>query len=520
MRTASFFSASTGIEDRTAVRCGDKTRTFADLAERTNRLANALIGLGLKENDRLALLCRNSVEFVETVIAAEKAGLRATVINPMAGRRDMEAALKCCSPRVIVTNIPAALELVEATPDCAVRIYVGQAAGCEQYETVLAAGSSAAVTARSLGVSMPLTSGTTGLPKAVYRKQLNFPPYLRQLLAIAAFDPTSDVAMAPCGLQGSGVYNLAVGLPLKAGVGVIVSDISVTFDLDPEKVLSTIERERVTHLYLPNYIMRQLLSLSEERRSRYHLKSLKCVLHGGSPCPIGLKVALIEWLGPIVTEFYAGAEGGGTLITSPEWMEHRGSVGKPADGLVRVLSDEFAEAQPTETGRVYFRSPKHQRFEYFNNPVATQSVYHEDYFTLGDIGYVDGDGYLYLTGRTAEVIDFSGYTVFPAEIDAVLLDHPSVDACAAVGIVDDEMGEVVGAVVVLREGHDAGEATTEELSQWCRSRLSTSKCPRRWVFCKAIPGFAQGKVNRKSLLPLFEASSTANRVMSRQELVR
>jgi long-chain acyl-CoA synthetase len=491
------------------LRCGVETRTFGGLELRSNQLANALMGYGLAENGRLAILCRNSIEFVETVLGSEKAGLRATVINPMAGRRDMEAALKCCNPHAIVTNVRSVLDVVEGMPEAAVRIFVGRAPGFDDYETVLGSESSGPVTTRSPGIAMPLTSGTTGLPKAVYRRQAYVPPYLRQLLAVTAFDCSSDVAMAPCGLQGSGVYNLAVGLPLKAGVGVVVADISVTIDMDPEEVLRTIERECVTHLYLPNYIMRRLLAFPERTRKRYDLSSLKCVLHTGSPSPIAMKTGLIEWLGPIVTEIYAGAEGGGTLVTSSEWLNHQGSVGKPAEGLIRIFAAEHEEAVTGSDGKIYFHSPRHQRFEYFNDPTTTQQVYHGDYFTLGDLGHFDREGYLYVTGRSSEVIDFSGYNVLPAEIDAVLLDHAAVDACAAIGVPDDVLGEIVAAVIVLREGYSATSALTEELLRWCRVRLSASKCPRSLVYCDEIPGFARGKVNRKALRVLFEGQGMA-----------
>jgi long-chain acyl-CoA synthetase len=507
MKTTTVLRSLAGVRDRVALRCGAATRTFGALEERSNQLASALLGYGIGANGRLSILCRNSIEMVETVVATEKAGLRATVINPMAGRRDMEAALRCCNPHAIVANVPSAIDAVEAVAGITVRIFVGDAPGFESYEAVLGRENPSPIVARSPGIALPLTSGTTGLPKAVHRRQPYVPPYLRQLLAVTAFDAGTDVAMAPCGLQGSGVFNLAVGLPLKAGVGVIVPDIAVTMDLNPEEVLGTIEQESVTHIYLPNYIMRRLLALPKQMRDHYDLSSLRCVLHTGSPCPVAMKSALIEWLGPIVTEIYAGAEGGGTLITSPEWLDHKGSVGKPAEGLVRIFAAEFEEAAGEADGKIYFYTPRHQRFEYFNDPVATREAYHGDYFTLGDLGRFDREGYLYVTGRKSDVIDFSGYNVLPAEIDAVLLEHQAVEACAAIGIPDDVMGEVVGAVIVLREGYSASAALTEELSKWCRARLSISKCPRRLVYCKEIAGFPQGKVNRRALRALFSGPS-------------
>ncbi len=491
------------------MQCGAARLTFSQLDHRSNQLARALIKRGLERDACLAVICRNSNQLVETMTAARKAGLRATIINPMSGQLDMEAALRQCNPDAVVTNMPATVDVLKDASRISVKIFIGEARGFENYEAVMASESCASIPEMPPGIPMPLTSGTTGVPKVIYRKHNYVPPYLRQILAATAFDGLTDVAMVPCGLQGSGVYNLGVSLPLQAGVGVIISDISLTFDLQAEEVLRTIQEERVTHLYLPNFIMRRFLALPAQTRASYDLRSLKCVLHGGSQFPIALKSALIDWLGPIITEFYAGAEGGGTVITSTEWQSHRGSVGKPASGLVKIFTPDFADVASGSTGHIYFHSPRHQRFEYLNDQVATQNVYHGDYFTLGDLGHLNDEGYLYLAGRSSEVIDFSGYNVLPAEIDAVLLDHPAVRACAAIGLPDGIMGETVGAVIVLREGHNPGPSLTEELLSWCGERLAMSKCPRSLVYCDDIPGFLQGKVNRKALRALFPAAGNS-----------
>lgn len=502
MKTASNLRAPGEIADRVALRCGTVTRSFRELEWRSNQLAHGLIRRGLAPNARLAIICRNSAEFVETVTAARKAGLRATIISPTIGARDMAAALRRCDPVAVVTNVPSAIDAVEKNSAVKVRIFAGDADGFEKYETVLSNEPREPVTGVAPGIAMPLTSGTTGVPKAVYRRHAYVPPYLRRLLTVTAFDSATDVAIVPCGMQSSGVYNLGVGLPLQAGVGVIIADIALTLDVDAEDVLRTIARERVTHLYLPNFLMRRLLAFPEQTRRSYDLSSLKCVLHGGSAFPVALKAALIDWLGPIVTEFYAGAEGGGTLITSSEWQAHRGSVGKPAEGLLRIVTPDFEDVAAGSTGQIYFHAPRHQRFEYFNDAAATENAFHGDHFSLGDLGHLDDDGYLYLTGRNSEVINLSGSNVFPAEIDEVLLDHAAVGACAAVGIPDDVMGEAIGAVVVLRDGYSPTAELTEDLLDWCRARL-TFKCPRRIVYAAEIPGSKQGKVNRKALLPLF-----------------
>ncbi|MGJ4931908.1 AMP-binding protein [Bradyrhizobium sp. HKCCYLS2038] len=489
--------------DRLALKCGAKTRTFCEFEDRTDRLASALIARGLQSGQRLASICRNSIELVEAAIAAEKAGLRFTIINPVAGRHDLEAELLCCAPHALIINMPVSDEVMTLLAPFETKLHVQAVPGFLSYEDVLADAPAGSLPERVAGLAMPLTSGTTGRPKAVFRKHPYVPPYLRQLLAVTAFVPETDLAFAPGGVQASGVLNLAVRLPLRAGVGVLISDLTVTMEADAEDVLRTIERERVTHLYLPNYLMRQLMQLPEQVRQSYDVRSLRCVLHGGSPSPRQIKRALIAWLGPIVTEFYAGAEGGGTLITSAEWLQHEGSVGRPQPGLVCILNEDGVACEPGEHGLIYFRLARYQRFTYLNNPAATEAVHRCDFFTLGDRGYLDDEGYLYLAGRTAEVIDFSGNNVMPAEVDEVLLAHPAVAACAACGIPDAKFGEIVGAVIVLRPGFAPTVAQAEEIWRWCRSRLTISKCPRQLVFSDDLPGFGQGKINRRSLVPLF-----------------
>lgn len=507
MRLAKFQSRFAGDAERVALRCGATERSFGELERRSNQLAQALRRRGHGEGDRLAIACRNGCEFVEAVLAAERAGLRATAILATLTPRELAAALECCDPHAIVTNVPQVAEVARDFSSISTGLLRGGSApGFEDYERALSGESGDPVGARSPGVFMSLSSGTTGRSKAVYREHSYIPPYLRPLLAAMAFDPRHDLAFVPCPLQGTGVYSLGVSLPLKSGVRVIIGDFPNLFSIDAEEVLRTIARERVTHLYLPLFGMRRLLALPPELRRCYDLGSLRSVLHGGSACPPPLKRAIIDWLGPILTEYYAGAEGGGTVITAAEWLAHEGSVGKPAPDLVRILADDLTPAPPGAVGRIYFHAPKAQRFAYFRDPEATRQAYRGDYFTLGDLGRLDGDGYLYITGRASEAINVGGYNVAPAEIDEVLLEHPAVGQCAALAIPDEGRGEAVGAAIALRDGYSASPALSEALMAWCRARLIAYKCPAAIVYIGEVPGFAAGKAQRSSLRALFEAA--------------
>jgi long-chain acyl-CoA synthetase len=286
-----------------------------------------------------------------------------------------------------------------------------------------------------------------------------------------------------------------LNLPLSAGVGVVLMD-----RWDAEETLRLIERHKVTHTHLVATMFHRLLALPEEIRSRYDISSLDYVVHGAAPTPVHVKRAVIEWLGPIVYEYYAATEGGGTFITPQEWLEKPGSVGRPNPGRVVEILDDEGQLLPTgEIGTVYFNTPDEGGFEYFKAPEKTAASYHGGgrRFTLGDHGYVDEDGYVFLTGRTSELIISGGVNIYPAEVDAVLLMHPAVADAATVGVPNEEWGEEVKAVVQLAAGQPASSALADELLQFCRERLAHMKCPRSIDFDPELPRSDAGKIVRR-----------------------
>jgi long-chain acyl-CoA synthetase len=267
---------------------------------------------------------------------------------------------------------------------------------------------------------------------------------------------------------------------------------------DPEDTLRLIERHRVTHTHLVATMFHRLLALGPELRARHDLSSLRYVLHGAAPTPVHVKRAILEWLGPIVYEYYAGTEGGGTAITPEEWLQKPGSVGKPTAGRTLEILDDAGNSVPAGgIGRVFFSIPEGGAFEYFGDPDKTRAAYHGSRFTLGDHGYVDEDGYLFLTGRTSEVIISGGVNIYPAEIDAALLMHAAVADVAVVGAPNEEFGEEVKAVVMLVAGQVASPALEQELIAFCRARLAHFKCPRSVDFAADLPRSDAGKVQRR-----------------------
>jgi long-chain acyl-CoA synthetase len=275
----------------------------------------------------------------------------------------------------------------------------------------------------------------------------------------------------------------------------------------PEETLRLIARHRITHSHMVPTMFHRLLGLPAEAREAADVSSLVSVLHGAAPCPVSVKQAIIDWWGPVLLEYYAATEGTGTFVTSAEWLERPGTVGRPADpDHIRVLDPVSGEPLPPgEVGTVYLRAPKVGRFTYFGDPDKTAASYRGDHFTMGDVGYLDEDGYLFLTDRSADLIISGGVNVYPAEVEAELLGHPSVGDAAVIGVPDPDWGEMVVAVVELRDGVEASDDLAGDLIAHCRARLAHFKCPRRVDFTDRLPRTDTGKLYKRRLREQYRA---------------
>jgi long-chain acyl-CoA synthetase len=344
-----------------------------------------------------------------------------------------------------------------------------------------------------LGSSMLYTSGTTGRPKGVHRPDTP-PPTSINLFGYREGD--RHLCTGP--LYHAAPLAFSLTTPIAHGVGVVLME-----RWDAETALALIESHAITHTHMVPTMFHRLLSLPPEVRATYDMSTLRSVLHGAAPCPVPVKRRMIEWLGPVVWEYYAATEGSGCYVDSATWLARPGTVGKPADGQVMV-GDAGGRALPAgDTGLVYLKAPAVGRFEYFRDADKTASTYRGEYFTLGDMGYMDDDGYLFLTDRSANLIISGGVNIYPAEVDAVLLEHPAVGDAATIGLPDDEWGERVVAIVELQPGGVPSPEMADELVGHCRANLAHFKCPQAVEFIDELPRQDNGKIYKRLLRERF-----------------
>lgn len=475
--------------------------SFAALEARSNQVAQLLRASGLQGGDCIALMMDNVAEYFEIAWGAQRAGLYFACISTKLTPDEVAYILNDSGAKLLFATpglAAVAGAAADKAPGVARRLVVGgAAAGFEDYAAARDAQPAARIADESAGADMLYSSGTTGRPKGIRVALTGAPidaPNPLQMMANMLFGIQSDAMY----LSPAPLYHAA---PLRWCMSVhkIGGTVVVMEKFDPEGYLAAVERYRITDSQLVPTMFVKMLKLPEDTRARYDVSSLKMAVHAAAPCPVPVKEQMIAWWGPILFEYYAGTEGNGfCMLNATEWLAHRGSVGKALLGELRIVGEDGNEVPVGESGTVYFANGP--QFEYHNAPEKTAESRHpQGWSTLGDVGYVDADGYLYLTDRKAFMIISGGVNIYPQEAENILVTHPKVADVAVFGVPNEEMGEEVKAVIQPVSMADATPEFAAELLGWCRERLSHIKCPRSVDFLEELPRHPTGKLYKRLL---------------------
>ncbi|HEX4491973.1 MAG TPA: AMP-binding protein [Acidimicrobiia bacterium] len=488
---------------RLAFVSGDRHVTYGELDERTDRLARVLRTMGVVAGERIAIMLPNDVAFFEVWAAAAKLECAVVLVNFHLKADELAYILEDSGARVLVAHerLRADFEPAIARGGCSVLVVGGAP---DEYEAAVAAAPVAAGSeplAPCLVLAPPVfyTSGTTGRPKGVIHGSLGSGG--KQAAAvqqgqIMLWGWTADdtyILSGPAYHAGPGGYVMSA---LFVGARSVILQPGSTGAWDAREWLRLVERERVTISFMTPAHFIRILEVPASERARFDLSSLRVIAHGGAPCPVPVKERVLDALAPAqVWELYGASEGGATRISPDEWRARPGSVGLPWPGVeVRVLSDSFDALPPGETGLVYIRPAGGARFHYHDDDDKTASAWHDDAFTVGDVGHLDADGYLYLTDRASDMVIRGGVNIYPREIEDVLFTHAAVVDCAVFGVPDERLGERLHAVIETR-----APVSDDQLDAWCRDRLADYKVPASWEIVDELPRHPNGKVLKRLL---------------------
>lgn len=481
-----------------------KEWTRGELYAKSNRIANGLTELGLKTGDSVAIMLPNCAEFLAISIATAQKGFYLVPINWHLATEEVAYIISDSGAKVFISHeivsdvATACLQTLKLDKSHA--FAVGKIAGFSDFEALGENASEDLPKERTAGSAMNYTSGTTGRPKGVRRPLTGMSPdvagelftFTLQMFGIKPEDNNVHII-------GSPLYHTAVLVwamsSFHLGHTVVLME-----KWDAEEMLRLIETQAVTHSHMVPTQLRRLLLLPEKTRNKYNVSSLRYMIHAAAPCSPEIKRQMLAWWGNVLYEYYAASEGGGTLVTPEEWLKYPGTVGKPwptAD--IRIIDDNGKQVPTGEQGTVYMLSNKSMRFEYKGDSKKTKDAYLDDYFTVGDIGYLNKEGYLFLCDRKIDMIISGGANIYPAEIENVLIRHPQIADVAVFGIPNDDWGEEIKAVVELADGVRGNEALSQDILAFCDGKLAKMKWPRSIDYTNDMPRDPNGKLYKRRL---------------------
>ena len=490
--------------------------TYGELESRSNRLVHLLRAQGLQRLGHYAVFMENNSRYVEACVAGERSGLYYTCVNGYLQADELAYILNNSESRLLITSIdklPVARQALADCPDVALCLVVGGGAACEgqagaarvtDYAAAVAARAATPIADEALGTAMLYSSGTTGRPKGILRPLPENPPSE----GLPVFSFLAKLWQCEEGmryLSPAPLYHSAplanVSVALRHGGTVVIME-----HFDPQQYLALVEQHRITHTQLVPTMFSRMLKLPEADRRRHDLSSLKIAVHAAAPCPAQVKEAMIDWWGPIIHEYYGATEAMGfTACNTPEWLAHRGTVGRVLMGDIHILDEQMQPVPRGQTGEIWFKTAN--PFEYYQDPDRTAQTRSADgtLTTVGDMGYLDDDGFLYLTDRSTFMIISGGVNIYPQECENLLITHPKVADAAVFGVPNADLGEEVKAVVQPVAGVDHTPELAAELIAFCRTHLAHLKCPRSLDFSHELPRLPTGKLYKRKLRDAYWA---------------
>ena len=488
----------------------DRSVTRGELSEATNKIVHVLRSRGIKTSDVIAAVMDNSIEAIEIFLAAMQSGLYFVPINYHLTENEIAHILADSDAKAVFTTSTFANKVVSGADSANIasdlRFSIGDAEGFVSFANVVKEASGSEPEDRSMGLMMTYTSGTTGKPKGIKR-----PP------SGASPDEVGEIWSHPMrifGIEGENQIHL-IQSPFYHTAVLVYANASLQYghevvllnDWDAESVLRCIEKYRVTTSHMVPTHFHRLLKIPQAQRAKYDTSSVQYLIHGAAPCSIETKTEMINWLGPVLYEYYGASEGGGTTVNSVDWLKYPGTVGLPwATAKIKILDDNGNEVPKGVHGLVWMLSGAFD-FKYHKSPEKTSLSKRDGFFTVGDIGHLNEEGFLFLHGRASDIISTGGVNIHPSEVEAVMQQHPKVADVAVFGVPDPEWGEYIQCVVQLVSGEKASEALTKELLEFCALRLAKFKLPRKIDYSENLPRDPNGKLYKQALKNKFTNSA-------------